>query len=458
MIKFTKSALLLSAASMLGFAGIANAQTTTGQVGGVVTTEAGAPISNATVIVTNTNTGFTRTATTNSSGQFSVRNLNVSGLYDIAVSGEGYQGERVEDIGLSLGGTTSLNFDLAGGSTGDEIIVVGQRTVLAQVAVGPSASFSREDLDTLPAINRDLKDIIRLDPRVYIDESFGDAVQCAGANPRFNSLTVDGVRLNDNFGLNSNGFPGERMPFSFDAIEQVSVELAPFAVDYGGFTACNINAVTKSGTNEIHGGAFFDYTTAGLKGDQAGGLSVSNDGFEEYRYGLNVGMPLVKDKLFLFAAYEKLKGSNLFGSNTAAGTGLTTEYDEIIAIAENQYGYVSGGLPATQSNFDEKLLVKLDWDMNSQHRSAITYNYNDGNNISGSDTGSTRLSDGIQVNYTLIGRTNSQLNSAFLILMSKIANYLLPVLNSVKFKSETKGPLAVQQCISAQTIAGMPIN
>ena len=395
MIKFTKAALLMSAASTLGFAGIANAQSTTGEVGGVVTTETGAPISNATIIVTNTDTGFSRTATTNSSGQFSVRNLNVSGLYDIAVSGEGYQGERVEDIGLSLGGTTNLNFDLAGGNSADEIIVVGQRTVLAEVAIGPSAVFGLDDLQNLPAINRDLKDIIRLDPRIYVDESFNDAIQCAGANPRFNSLTVDGVRLNDNFGLNSNGYPGERIPFSFDAIEQVSVELAPFDVEYGGFTACNVNAVTKSGKNELYGSAFFDYTTAGLKGSQAGDSEVSNEGFEEYRYGINAGLPIIKDKLFLFAAYEKLKGANLFGGNTPANTGiLQSEFDDIISIAEGQYGYVSGGLPATQSNFDEKLLVKLDWDMNSQHRMALTYNYNDGNNISGSDTGSTRLSDG----------------------------------------------------------------
>lgn len=394
MIKFTKSALLLSAASTLCFAGMATAQVTTGQVGGVVTTEGGAPISGASITITNSQTGFTRTVTSNSNGQFAVRNLSVSGLYDINVTGAGYQGERVEDVGLSLGGTTSMNFDLAGGSSADEIIVVGQRSVLTDVAIGPSATFSRQDLDTLPAINRDLKDVIRLDPRIFVDESFNDAIQCAGANPRFNSLTVDGVRLNDNFGLNSNGFPGERMPFSFDAIEQVSVELAPFDVEFGGFTACNINAVTKSGTNEIHGGAFFDYTTAGLKGSDAGSLSVSNDGFEEYRYGANVSVPIIKDKVFLFAAYEKLKGSNLFGSNTPAGTGLTTEYDEIIAIAEGQYGYVSGGLPSTKSNFDEKLLVKLDWDMNSQHRMALTYNYNDGNNISGSDTGSNRLSDG----------------------------------------------------------------
>ena len=394
------------------FAGPASAQVTTADIRGVITNDGGAPISNATVSIINTATGFARTVTADANGNFSIRNLTVSGQYDISASGTGYQGERVEGVVLSLGKSTSINFDLSSG-VADEIIVVGQRQVIGDVTMGPSAVFGLDALENAPAINRDIKDVIRLDPRIYVDESFNDAIQCGGFNPRFNSLTVDGVRMNDNFGLNSNGYPTERMPFSFDAIEQVSVELAPFDVEYGGFTACNINAVTKSGTNEIHGGAFFDYTTESLKGGEAGGLSISNDGFKETRYGVNVGMPLIKDKLFLFAAYEKLNGSNLFGANTPAGTGITqAEYDEVISIATNQYGYVAGGLPATQDNFDEKLLLKIDWNINDMHRAAFTYNYNDGNNISGSDTGSNRLSDGNHF-YERGAKLNSYAGSLF---------------------------------------------
>jgi len=383
----------LAAATLLP--SLAQAQVTTSEIAGTVTTGSGAPISNATVTLINSENGFTRTVSTNAQGGFAARNLTVNGLYDVTISADGYQPTQVEGLALTLGGTSVLNFALTDGSIEDEIIVVGQRTVLADVAIGPSATFTLAQLEDLPAINRDLKDIIRLDPRIYVDESFNDSVQCAGASPRFNSLTVDGIRLNDNFGLNSNGYPTERIPFSYDAISQVSVELAPFDVEYGGFTACNINAVTKGGTNTITGGAFIDYTTESLKGDKADGQDISNDGFEEIRYGFNIGLPVIKDKLFLFGAYEKLEGSNLFGGNTAEGTGITdAQYNEIIDIATNQYGYVSGGLPATVDNADEKILVKADWFISDQHRLSATYNYNDGFNISGSDTGSTRLADG----------------------------------------------------------------
>lgn len=398
-IKTTLLSGLLGASTValsLSLAGTAMAQSTTSTINGVVASDAGAPISNATILIVDSTTGFTRTVTTDANGQFSVRNLSVGGSYDVSVTGAGFQGERVEGLNLTLGGTSALNFNLSpSGNVEDEIIVVAQRQVLADVALGPNASFGLDTLENAPAINRDIKDIVRLDPRIYVDESFNDSIQCAGASPRFNSLTLDGLRLNDNFGLNSNGYPTERIPFSYDAIQQVAVELAPVDVQYGGFTACNINAVTKSGTNEIEGGFFFDYTSDTFKGMKADGEEFSNDGFEEYRYGVHAGGPIIKDKLFVFAAYEKLKGSNLFGANNPESTGiLQSQYDQIINIATNQYGYVSGGLPSTQSNFDEKFLAKIDWNINDSNRAEFTYVYNDGNNISGSDTGSTRLSDG----------------------------------------------------------------
>ena len=163
----------------------------------------------------------------------------------------------------------------------------------------------------------------------------------AGKNSRFNSLTVDGVRMNDSFGLNSNGYPTERMPFSYDAINQVSVELAPFDVEYGGFTACNINAVTKSGGSRFSGSLFFDYTSDDLRGDSLEGDDIQTGDYSEKRYGINVGGPIIADSLFFFVAYEKLEGANLFDRGPA-GSGAVNEInvsreelDEILAIARD---------------------------------------------------------------------------------------------------------------------------
>lgn len=372
----------------------ADAQVTTSGISGKVVDAAGAPVANADIIVRDDANGLTRTTSTTSSGQFTIRSLPAGGTYSVSVMATDFQSQEVPGIRLSLGETSDVNFTLSEGNrTMDTVVVTGSSAGLAQVAVGPSATFGIETLENAPSINRNITDVLRIDPRVFVDESRGDlnAVQCGGKNSRFNSLTVDGVKLNDNFGLNSNGYPTERIPFSYDAIDQVSIELAPFDVQYGGFSACNINAVTKSGTNEFHGYAFGDYTNDGLRADSLEGDDITTGEYDEYRYGFGIGGPIIQDKLFFFAAYEKLEGVNLFdrgplGSGAVNEVNITqAEIDEILAIARDVYQYDPGEIPNSFDNEDEKILLKLDWNINQDHRATFTYNYNDGFNISQSD-------------------------------------------------------------------------
>ena len=155
--------------------------------------------------------------------------------------------------------------------------------------------------------------------------------------------------------------------------------------------ALPIYAVTKSGTNEFHGVAFFDYTSDNLRGDSLEGSDVTLADFDEKRYGIQIGGPIVKDKLFFSVAYEKLEGANTFdrgplGSGAINEVNITqAELDEIADIARNVYNYDPGTIPSSFSNEDEKLLVKLDWNINNNHRAAFTYNYNDGFNTVESD-------------------------------------------------------------------------
>ncbi len=367
------------------------AQETTSTIRGTVIAPNGSPASGAIVRITDTRTGSGRSASTTASGQFSVSGLKVGGPYTVEIMSTGAAAQTITDILLDLGDTYSFTVSLEP-ETVEEIVVTAAALRSTQVALGPSATFSLEELQAAPAINRNINDVISIDPRVYIDEAFNDAVQCAGASPRFNSLTVDGVRLNDNFGLNSNGYPTERMPFSFDAIEQVAVELAPFDVMYGGFTACNINAVTKSGTNEFHGNVWYDYTDDSLSGDKLEGDAINLGSFDETRYGLTIGGPILRDKLFFFAAYEKLDGANIFDrgpADSSSGTpvlGVTqAQLNRIADIANRVYGYDPGGIPPSLANEDEKFLIKFDWNINDFHRAALTYNWNDGFNNQESD-------------------------------------------------------------------------
>jgi outer membrane receptor for ferrienterochelin and colicin len=372
----------------------AGAQQTSGSVRGSVATPDSQPAVGATVTVTDTRTSATRTTTTSEDGTFTVRGLAIGGPFTISVTSSQYKQALVTDIYTNLSEAATFNIVVEEGEI--EEIVVTASAVFAgtNIAVGPNATFGLTQLQSLPAINRNLNDIIRTDSRIFVDESRGDinAVQCAGKHERFNSLTLDGVRVNDSFGLNSNGFPTERMPFSFDAINQVSVELAPFDVAYGGFSACSINAVTKSGGNEFSGSAFYDFTNDSLRGDSLEGNSVQSGSFDEDRYGFTFGGPIIQDKLFFFVAYEKLDGANLFdrgpiGSGAVNEVQVTqAELTEIARIANEDYLFDPGPIPSSLAHEDEKILLKLDWNINEAHRASFTYMYNDGENFTESDS------------------------------------------------------------------------
>ena len=382
------------AALMLAIPLTAGAQGTTSGVRGTVTGPEGTPAANASIELTDTRTGLSRRTTTSASGAFSVSGLPVGGPYTISVGSDEFKDALITEVYASLGATASFNIVLeeAAGAI-DEIIVTESTFVAGTVfAIGPSSTFSLADLETAPAINRDLKDVIRIDPRIYIDEAFVDGVHCVGANPRFNSLTVDGVKMNDNFGLNSNGFPGQRMPFPYDAIQNVSVELAPFDVQYGGFTACNINAVTKSGTNEFHGSGFYDYTSDSFLGDELEGGSVPSADFDEERFGFSVGGPIIQDKLFFFASYARAETADTFDRCAGDATcgrpvlGVSqAQLDRINTISNNLYNYDHGAPVSNSPAEDEKYLLKLDWNITDDHRASITYNYNDSFNLTRAD-------------------------------------------------------------------------
>jgi outer membrane receptor for ferrienterochelin and colicin len=369
------------------------AQATSSEVRGVVTDTAGSAIPNASVNVRNELTGLQRNVLTDSSGIFRVSNLPIGDNYRVTVSSDNFESRTSEAISVQLGQTANVDFVLQAPGAMEEVVITGSRLVAVQVAVGPSAVFGIEELEQLPAINRNITDVLRADPRIYINESQGgeNGIQCGGKNSRFNSLTVDGVRMNDSFGLNRNGYPTERMPFSYDAIQQISAEMAPFDVEYGQFEACNINAVTKSGTNEFYGSGFYDYTNDSMRGDSLEGDPIVTGDYSEKRYGINIGGPIIKDKLFFFAAYEKLEGANLFdrgpiGSGAVNEINVTqAELDEILNIARTNYLYDPGFIPLSKDHEDEKLLIKLDWNISDRQRLSFTYNWNDGENFSESD-------------------------------------------------------------------------
>jgi len=424
-----------------------NAQETTSAIRGSISAPDGGPAANVSVRVTDTRTGRVSTATTTNSGQFRVASLAVGGPYTISMTSANYASQSITDVIIGLGETFEFDVVLTAESI-EEIVVTASMVQTAQVAFGPSSTFTFEELQNSPSFERDIKDVVRLDPRVYIDEADVDNVQCLGANPRFNSTTVDGVKMNDNFGLNRSGYPTERMPFPYDAIQNVAVELSPYDVQYGGFTACNTNAVTRSGSNEFEGSAFFSYGDNDLQGDTLEGDNIPTGDFDDERYGFSIGGPIIKDKLFFFAAYEKRESANLF--DRCAGDqecgrpvlGVSQEQlDRIREIAINQYDFDPGPEVASLPNEDEKYLVRLDWNINDKHNAGLTHVWNDGFNNLGSDTRSNayEFSNHYRIRGAELTSTTAQLFSDWTDAFSTELRFGFANLDNRQFSPNSQG-------------------
>ncbi|WP_047128933.1 TonB-dependent receptor [Xanthomonas arboricola] len=363
------------------------AQSTSAGVAGLVTSSAGQPVPNAEVTITHIESGTVSRATTDASGRYNARGLRVGGPYTITItkSGEGTKTEegvylnlnQVNSVDASLGGdvTTLGAVQAIGGDYGSALFSANK--------MGTGTNVTREQIESLPSINRNLQDYVRLDPRVAQTDKARNEISVGGQNPRFNLIRVDGISTNDAFGLESNGLPTPRQPFSMDVIDEISVDVANYDVTITGATGGVINAVTKSGTNEFHGSVYGTYRENDWSGKNQNDIRPQL--FDnEATYGLTLGGPIVKDKLFFFANYEKYKGKGVFTG--ASGYGPTgsgasnivpisqAQVDEIIDISRNVYGFDPGtlALPALDSDSEEKGF-KLDWNISDKHRASFRY-------------------------------------------------------------------------------------
>jgi hypothetical protein len=381
-----------AAVMMLAVPVAGNAQDTTSSIRGKILDTSGNPVSGATVVVEDMRSGVVRTLSSSEGGIFLASRLLPGGPYKVTVNGT----KSVDVESVSVGDTYGLTINMQTEEAIEEIVTIGQAARMVEVASGPAATFTIDDLENSVAFSRDISDVYGIDPRLMVDnDEDGFGLNCAGKHPRFNNITLDGVSQTDRFGLNENGYAtAVGMPFPYDAIEQVAVELAPFDVNYGGFSACNINAVTKSGGNDFEAKFFTEYSNNNLRGDRVADNSndFGRESYDKTYYGFDVAGPIIKDKLFFFAAYSE-SDTPRFLARGYDGSGVGQErpwlsqadYDTINNAAQNIYGYDPGGQPGDGTQEDKKYLVRLDWNINDDHNAALIYNYYDGFQLRDSD-------------------------------------------------------------------------
>lgn len=401
-MRYLKVFLAASAASVSIVGAISTpvaAQQITSGIEGRVTDDAGNTITDASVVVRDTRTGATSRITTGSDGAFRAGNLVTGGPYTITATASGFEGQTLENVRINLSGGTELSFELSRSADGATIVVTAERANLTQLALGPGQSFSEEVLESFPSISRDVRDFIRIDPRVSLDRSNAvDRISCLGGNDRTNTFTVDGIVQADVFGLNGTPFAARNaLPIPFDAIRETSIEFAPFDVEYSGFTGCAVNVVTQTGTNRFRGSAFYTFRNEDLRGDTVDGQDFTPAPFEEKRWGVTLGGPIIPDRLFFFGAYEETDLGDANDTGPAGGgfpneTNFVTQaqFDEFSQIARDVYGLETGPYPRSTAESSVRYFGRLDWYVNDDHRVEATYQRLEETNVE-SDTGNQEL-------------------------------------------------------------------
>ena len=418
-MSFTRSAAAGVAVGVLALAmsaPAAYAQQTTGAIRGAVVDGKGAPIRGADVVILHMPTGTQTKAKTNDAGGFDVSGLRVGGPYKITASAPGGATQTVEDIYLTVGDAQRVKLTVEAASDVAEVVVtaakVGATSQLANV--GSRTTLRHDNIEAVVSVKRDIRDIGRRDPLANLDlvsRSTGPSggLYIAGSSPRANRITIDGVRSQDSFGLNTGGLSTNRGPVSFEALEQMSIQAVPFDVEDGDFTGGALNLILRSGGNDFHGSAFSYFRSSRLNGNELPIFSYANGDvttpnptkfgkvqtkIDETNYGFFLSGPIWKDKLFFAASYEKFTSSDTTGfgpvgagfANTFAkipgiSTGAGASQSDIDAVLKNYSGYAAssllkpGQVSLIEPIIDEKASIKLDYNITDDQRLTATYRH-----------------------------------------------------------------------------------
>jgi hypothetical protein len=381
-IRLTRLALALSIALS---AAPAFAQNTTSAVSGRVTSADGTPAAGAQVSIIHTESGSVSNVVTDAEGRYVARGLRAGGPYTIVITKNGVS-EKRENVYLNLAETAAVDATL--GEQMRTVLVKGNAArseIFSRNNMGAVTSISNSQLQMQASIQRNLQDYARADPRVSQTDKERGEMSVTGQNSRYNSMTIDGVAVNDTFGLEANGSPTARQPISIEAIQSVQVNVANYDVTQKGYTGANINAVTKSGTNQWKGGLYYVFRNdrmAGQRYDPTTNTYSDPPPFEEKTKGAWASGPLIQDKLFFFALSEEFTSSRTspdYGPiGASAGTTVGITSDEIAKaqqIAKNTYGMDIGSLnvPAGVRMTSREKMLKFDWNINDDHRASLRY-------------------------------------------------------------------------------------
>src|SRR5215216_2984569 len=388
-VKVLFVSVLVFALSAVAFA----QSTTTGSIGGVVTNPNKEVVPGAAITVRNIGTNKEDTATTDDTGRFKVANLQ-PGNYAVTVNSSGFSPSTMENVVVEIGRETNLEISLSVGPVTGTVDVSAEAPVINTTQQDFSSNINQTSINELPINGRRWSNFALLTPGAVPDGNFG-LISFRGISGLLNNNTIDGGDNNQAFFAEERGRTRISYSISQAAIREFQVNTSSYSAEYGRSAGGVVNAITKSGTNDFHGGAFYYQRNNrwGARNPLAVRQELINGVFTpvgykpkdvRHQFGGTIGGPIARDKAFFFFSYDQQKrnfpGLAVFGQNgflnlTAANRtnllnrGLTNAQ---IDSTLNFLATLTGPVPRTG---DQKLfLPKVDWNINEQNTLTVSYN------------------------------------------------------------------------------------
>jgi hypothetical protein len=331
---------------------------------------------------------------TGNDGYFHFFNLKPGGPYSITVSSAGYEILKINSLFIHLNSEHFLldNTEIIDFRLQKKIITLDNVVINAgnKTKTGLETNTTSSLLRTMPTINRNFQDYVRLVPQAKVT---GDGVMSLAAqNNRFNAFFIDGANSSDVQGLAVNGMNGGQTgspPISIDAIEEINVLLSPYDVQYGNFTGGSMNAITRSGTNENKSSAWYYFRNEDLTGKSPQPIEKPGSPGEFYRpklssffnqtFGLWNSGALIKNNLFYFVLFEKQAETRPQPFNIAdyRGNSNHQQLQTLTNFLKDTYQYDPGSFLETKDELDAtRLNIKIDWNASEKNKFTLSYRYN----------------------------------------------------------------------------------
>ena len=403
--------VVLLAAVCLAGAGTAwaQAQATTGVIEGTITDPSGAAVPGASVTARNAGTGLERSTTTDDRGFYRVILLPL-GRYTVTVRAQGFAELTRENLELTVGQTLTVNVSMRVGGVQEKITVTDETAVVETARIEQASLVDRRSVENLPINGRNFIDFVRLTPNVAISQGpDGTEININGQRGIYNNVMIDGADANNPFFGEQRGGQRPKYIVSLEAVKEFQVIADGASAEFGRSAGGFVNMVTKSGTNDVHGSAFYFFRGGGLLADNFDGTRDRD--FGQHQFGGSVGGPLAQDRAFFFFSYDenvedRIKDRAVFFGDPAFGGdpvdavtcatipgipcgGSVTGGTTLVSYLASRFGNTTDGTTAgvasdmPQTNDARVLLAKGDFHLNRNNVLTTRYSYSRAEQLNG---------------------------------------------------------------------------